>query len=87
MSKREKVLEEKRASRRPPVVHGDRRRHRRQCYHPRQPATTTNHDNNDIFRSVSVPYPRYLYETSYLRGVYCECDKGDLSIFAEGVWK
>lgn len=41
MSKREKVLEEKRASRRPPVVHGDRRRHRRQCYHPRQPTTTT----------------------------------------------
>lgn len=55
MSKREKVLEEKRASRRPPVVHGVRRRHRRQCYHPRQPAPTTNHDNNDIFRSVSVP--------------------------------
>lgn len=80
---RKSVLRE-RASRRLPVVNGDR--------HAIVAAgVATNHDNRLQRRyfpkRLATVSEIPLQEQTYLRGVYCERDKGDRSVFTEGAWK
>jgi len=50
------------------------------------PSPASSLSENDISKS-SVLRIRDTFASSYLGGVYCERDKGDLSVLAEGAWK
>lgn len=51
------------------------------------PSPASSLSGNDISKSSVLRIRDTFASSSYLGGVYCERDKGDLSVLAEGAWK
>lgn len=75
------------ASRRPPVERVDRRRRRPPSTPSASSSSASSVSGDDISKSSVLRIRDTFASSSYLRGVYCERDKGDLSVLAEGAWR